>query len=178
MECAHIRRRNRPIVYHWPSGATLMPGVWTGGVERSMFVAVQFGESMRLLSIFLSAFVTSTLLVATTPEVAPTSTVPAAAAEQGKDVVQALNNAVAKVFETVAPSVVIIEVSKKNDDETSAFEDLFFQGPPDEDNPRRNQPNLQPIQSEGSGFIVRPDGYIFTNFHVVEAADKIEVKLK
>src|SRR5437899_6026873 len=156
-----------------------MPGVWTGGVERSMFVAVQFGKSMRFLSIFLIAFVTSALsLVAATPEVAPTSTVPAAAAEQGKDVVHQLNNAFAKVFETVAPSVVIIEVSKKNDGETSAFEDLFFQGPPDENNPRRNQRNLQPIQSEGSGFIVRPDGYIFTNFHVVEAADKIEVKLK
>jgi S1-C subfamily serine protease len=117
-------------------------------------------------------------IFAATPEIAPTPTVPAAAAEQGKDVVHQLNNAFAKVFETVAPSVVIIEVSKKNDGETSAFEDLFFQGPPDQNNPRGNQKNPQPIQSEGSGFIVRPDGYIFTNFHVVEAADKIEVKLK
>src|ERR1051325_1180115 len=78
--------------------------------------------------------------------------VPPAAAESGKDVVHALNNAFAKVFEIVAPSVVIIEVSKKSDNETSAFEDPFFQGPPDENNPRRNQRNLQPIQSEGSGF--------------------------
>ena len=113
-----------------------------------------------------------------TPEAVPTSTIPMAAAEQGKDVVHQLNNAFAKVFEIVAPSVVIIEISKKADTETSAFEDLFFQGPPDENNPRRQQRNLQPIQSEGSGFVVRPDGYIFTNFHVVEAADKIDVKLK
>jgi serine protease Do len=116
---------------------------------------------------------------AATPEVAPTPTVPAAAAEQGKDVVHALNNAFAKVFEVVAPSVVIIEVSKKNDGaESSAFDDLFFQGPPDENNPRRNPHGFQPVQSEGSGFIVRPDGHILTNFHVLEAADKISVKLK
>ena len=147
-------------------------------------------EPMRfqLISILIAAMSTmfaaanpffgGSSILAATPEVAPTSTVPAAAAEQGKDVVHQLNNAFAKVFETVAPSVVIIEISKKNDNETSAFEDLFFQGPPDENNPRRNQRNVQPIQSEGSGFIVRPDGYIFTNFHVVEAADKIDVKLK
>src|SRR6058998_4291766 len=111
------------------------------------------------------------------PEAVPTSSVPAAAAEAGKDVVHQLNNAFAKVFEIVAPSVVIIEVSKKNDGgETSTFDDLFFQGPPDENNPRGR--GSQPVQSEGSGFIVRPDGYIFTNFHVVEAADKIDVKLK
>ncbi|HOD34741.1 MAG TPA: DegQ family serine endoprotease [Syntrophales bacterium] len=32
-------------------------------------------------------------------------------------------------------------------------------------------------RSLGSGFIISPDGYIFTNNHVVEKADKIKVKL-
>src|SRR5881296_959247 len=132
---------------------------------------------MRLA--ILSLCVAFSTFVAAQPEAVPTSSVPPAAAEAGKDVVHQLNNAFAKVFETVAPSVVIIEISKKNDpSESSALEDLFFQGPPDENNPRRNPGALRPIQSEGSGFIVRPEGYIFTNFHVVEGADKIEVKLR
>ena len=137
-------------------------------------------EPMRLILIFIISAALGTMSIfGATPELAPTPTVSAAAAEQGKDVVHQLNNAFAKVFEVVAPSVVIIEVSKKADNETSAFEDLFFQGPPDDNNNSRRSPrSFQPVQSEGSGFIVRPDGYIFTNFHVVESADKIDVKLK
>ena len=53
------------------------------------------------------------------------------------------------------------------DGESSAFEDLFFQGPPDQNNSRKNG---QPIQSEGSGFIVRPDGYIAFRCSLSDAA--------
>src|SRR5436309_182365 len=114
---------------------------------------------MRLAILSLCvAFSTS---FAAQPEAVPTSSVPAAAAEAGKDVVHQLNNAFAKVFETVAPSVVIIEISKKNEiSESSPLEDLFFQGPPDENNPRRNPGALRPVQSEGSGFIVQTDASI------------------
>src|SRR5207302_9108189 len=134
---------------------------------------------MRIfLALLFSAAMTAAFAAA--PEVAPTSTIPPAAAEPGKDVVHALNNAFAKVFENVAPSVVIIEVTKKNDgSEGLNFDDLFFQGQPPDDNSQRRTPrNLQPMQSEGSGFVVRPDGYIFTNFHVVEGADRVQVKLQ
>jgi S1-C subfamily serine protease len=48
-------------------------------------------------------------------ETSPTATVPAADAEAGKDVVHQLNSAFTKVFEIVAPSVVIIETTKKNE---------------------------------------------------------------
>src|SRR5690606_34967253 len=42
--------------------------------------------------------------------------------------------------------------------------------------PRGNQPS-QPSRASGSGVIISTDGYIVTNNHVVEGADKIEVKL-
>jgi serine protease Do len=113
------------------------------------------------------------------PETGPTSTVPPAAADAGKDVVHQLNSAFTKVFEIIAPCVVIIEVTKKNDaNDNPTLDDLFFQGPQDDNAPRRGPRSNQPIQSEGSGFIVRADGYIYTNYHVLEGADRVDVKLK
>lgn len=45
--------------------------------------------------------------------------------------------------------------------------------------PRQRRAPAQPRQAQasGSGVIISPDGYIVTNNHVVEDADKIEVKL-
>ena len=138
----------------------------------------KFPRMRTFLALLFSAAMATAF--AASPETGATPTIPPAAAEPGKDVVHALNNAFAKVFESVAPSVVIIEVTKKNDgSEGLNFDDLFFQGQPPDDNSQRRVPrNLQPVQSEGSGFLVRPDGYIFTNFHVVEGADRVQVKLK
>src|SRR5580704_2010883 len=149
-----------------------------GRIQLNVACSVVSKFQRMRLSILTLCVALSTSFAAQ-PEAVPTGTVPTAVAEAGKDVVHQLNNAFAKVFETVAPSVVIIEVSKKNDiAENSPLDDLFFQGPPDENNQRRNPGGPRPIQSEGSGFVVRPDGYIFTNFHVVEGADKIDVKLR
>src|SRR5438105_9196693 len=54
----------------------------------------------------------------------------------------------------------------------------FFFGPPN--SPRRNQPRDDEEHKEvqgGTGFIISDDGYIVTNNHVIEGADKIEVRI-
>lgn len=79
----------------------------------------------------------------------------------------------------VSPGVVHIKVtmttrnSQRGGGGSSPF-DMFeeFFGMPQQ---RRAQPRQ--AQASGSGVILTPDGYIVTNNHVVEEADKIEVQL-
>ena len=91
-----------------------------------------------------------------------------------KDIAHALNEAYTSVYEKVAPAVVVIDVEKEGKLGTDMSPmpgfDFFFRGPKGE--------SEQPDQSEGSGFVIRPDGYIVTNSHVIDGADKINVKLK
>ncbi|MBS0658785.1 MAG: trypsin-like peptidase domain-containing protein [Verrucomicrobia bacterium] len=44
--------------------------------------------------------------------------------------------------------------------------------------PAPQRPTPRAPQSDGSGFIIKADGYILTNFHVIEDGDKITVRLK
>ena len=93
------------------------------------------------------------------------------------DLARQLNEAFVEVADAVSPAVVIIEVTEKpsEDSDAGSLWDLLPRGV----NPHNRRRNRQPkLQGEGSGIVVSPDGYILTNDHVVENADKIKVKFK
>ncbi len=100
----------------------------------------------------------------------------------GKDLIHQLDDAFVGVFEKVAPSVVVVEADKKASKDNSDSDegqglDFFFRGPNGGGDRRFRLPQ-EPTHSEGSGFVIRPNGYIITNNHVIEDADKLTVKLK
>jgi len=51
----------------------------------------------------------------------------------------------------------------------------FFMGP---DSQEQQRTPSQPRVGEGSGFIISADGYVLTNYHVVEDADRVEVGMR
>ena len=93
------------------------------------------------------------------------------------------NSSYAPIIERVAPSVVTISIEATAGNvakEGNRFSDPLFRhffGMPDEkEAPRKNPKKL--IQTGlGSGVVISADGYILTNFHVVESAEVITVTL-
>jgi len=102
-----------------------------------------------------------------------------------------INGGFSAIAKAVTPAVVTINVSTRRSQQQVPFlfENPFreFQDQDDEGAPRRRAPRQPQGQGQGqrrlmpsgvgSGVIVSPDGYILTNNHVVEEADKVEVEL-
>jgi len=84
-----------------------------------------------------------------------------------------LGNAFTAVAEAVRSAVVFIRVEERQENAHSELRippgmERFFQMP--EEGPRVRQ-------GSGSGFIISNDGYIITNSHVVQSADRVDVTL-
>ena len=92
---------------------------------------------------------------------------------------------IADIAEDVAPSIVHINTEVRQTIngngmefffENDEFFKRFFGFSPYEGAPR--QPMIRKAQTMGSGTIISKDGYILTNYHVVQDASKITVKTK
>jgi len=110
----------------------------------------------------------------------PAKAICAEAQSANLDVARQLNAAFVEVAERLIPSVVVINVvqaaaSTEEDDDEGHFDSMppgFWK--------RFHEQFKHPEQTlgQGSGVIIRTNGYILTNRHVVEDAESIEVRLQ
>lgn len=108
--------------------------------------------------------------------------------EKGIESLRNTGRAFASVAKKVTPAVVFVKVEKQAEERGVPYmmpfgggDDLFryFFGEPFPHHRQHPRPERrQHTIAQGSGFIIEPNGYIITNNHVVEGADKITVKLQ
>jgi serine protease Do len=89
-------------------------------------------------------------------------------AAENAGLVTGRRTAVVDAASRVAPAVVSITVASHRQVTERGPWDFFFWSPPQSD---------QMVQTSGTGFIVKPDGVIITNQHVVAGAESITVTL-
>lgn len=106
----------------------------------------------------------------------------AALPDDGGNTLLFQGNRIADIAEQAAPAVVNIEIEKPGIGGMQAMMPFtqggmrfFFNNK--EIDPERFNAGIKPSRQTGSGFVVRSDGYILTNAHVVKGAKRIEVTM-
>jgi serine protease Do len=141
-----------------------------------MMKKVLFGAALLVLAGLIIGLAISVKLDLNEPTLATQSDI----SSETSEFLTRLNTALAEVAETVKPSVVNISTTKvitlKEHPLRDFFDDPFFRKFFGDDfffGPKRKYKST----ALGSGVIVREDGYILTNNHVIKDADEIIVKL-
>lgn len=124
------------------------------------------GMATMVAGVILAAFFAGTALGTKPSAVAQTPT-------NGVSVLRQLEHGFTSVAERAEPAVVSITVERPSRNASSDMPDIFrdFFGP------RTPSPRGDTRTVGGSGVIVREDGYILTNDHVIEGASNVTVKL-
>lgn len=110
--------------------------------------------------------------------------VPASSASPELDLVRELNKAFVEIASKVSRNVVVINVVQK--ESPANIEDDDDQERPDSMPPgfwkkfheQFKHPPLEKTIGQGSGVIIRENGYILTNGHVIEDAESVSVRLQ
>lgn len=94
------------------------------------------------------------------------------------EAVRLMNQAFTEVADKVSPSVVVLDVTQRASGQTLSEANPLWEFLPPEFRRQfeREQDSDRVIQGQGSGVVIREDGYILTNSHVVDGAEKIRVR--